>query len=194
MWPGASTGRCTCGCAARSSRRRRRGAGVWNGIATRERPHRVASLCFSNADREHAVVDPRHHVLRGDDRGRPADASRPCAPGTSACLQRRARRRARAPASRRPRSMSGALPMTMASMSAIVDARVGERPVDRLANEPGRSTRRPRAESCFVCPTPTTAQRSAHHSPSRTATRFCCRHGPLVAWATARSADPAVTR
>ncbi len=29
-----------------------------------------------------------------------------------------------------------------------------------------------------------------HHTPSRTHTRFCCRHGPEVAWATARSAAP----
>src|SRR5690606_26097584 len=35
----------------------------------------------------------------------------------------------------------------------------------------------------------------AHQSlPSRTHTRFCCRHGPLVAWATARRASPRAMR
>jgi hypothetical protein len=38
---------------------------------------------------------------------------------------------------------------------------------------------------------PTTATRSFPiSSPSSTHTRFCCRHGPLVAWATARPASP----
>ena len=33
-----------------------------------------------------------------------------------------------------------------------------------------------------------------HHAPSRTQTRFCCRQGPEVAWATARRAWPARMR
>ncbi len=41
-----------------------------------------------------------------------------------------------------------------------------------------------RFDACCVWPMPTTAQAFRHQSPSRTQTRFCCRHGPDVACAT----------
>ncbi len=70
---------------------------------------------------------------------------------------------------------------------------VGESTIDRLADEPadrdigasGGVLRLADAEHCATF---------RHHSPSMIPTRFCCRHGPLVQWASARSASPAITR
>ena len=41
----------------------------------REAPRRVALRLLLERDREHALVDPGHHQLRGDDRGGAADAA-----------------------------------------------------------------------------------------------------------------------
>ncbi len=122
----------------------------------------------------------------GDDARSSRRPSRRCARGSSACRPRRARRPGTARASSTPSKKSGALPMTTASMSAQRHLGVveGARAPPRARGR--RSTRRRAWPACLVWPMPTTATRSlAHHSPSSTHTRFCCRHGPDVAWATA---------
>ena len=92
-----------------------------------------------------------------------------------------------------PSNMSGALPMTTASMSRPGEVGVGQGHLGRLADQAGDGHVLPlglvvglaHADDCATL---------CHHAPSRTQTRFCCRHGPEVAWATARSAWPEAMR
>src|SRR5206468_1781633 len=72
-------------------------------------------------------------------------------------------------------------------------ARVGERPVGRLADEAGdRHVLASRHVLGLPCSQDCCAL--SHFPASITHTRFCCRHGPLVAWATARWPSPADSR
>ncbi len=87
-----------------------------------------------------------------------------------------------------PSKKSGALPTTTASMSSKVD------PESASARSMASRTR-PFIETSWrlatylVCPVPRTAASSGsrhRYFPSRTATRFCCSAGPLVACASTR--------
>ena len=94
-----------------------------------------------------------------------------------------------------PSNMSGALPITTASMSDQVmpasssasTAASRTRPGDRHVLARGAVRGLPDADD---------GNPVAGHllSPSRTTTMFCCRHGPLVACATPRPASPAMMR
>ena len=92
-----------------------------------------------------------------------------------------------------PSNVSGALPMTTASMSVqVISASSRARRPLRGAARPAR---RRRAPSCGASARPRRPQhRSAISSPSRTQTRFCCRHGPEVAWPSVRRAWPSWIR
>ena len=88
-----------------------------------------------------------------------------------------------------PSNMSGALPTTTASMSAKVSpasssaasAASRTKPAIETSSRLGLGDRLADPDDCATL---------RHHTPSRTQTRFCCRHGPDVACATARSACP----
>ncbi len=90
-----------------------------------------------------------------------------------------------------PSKKSGALPTTTASMSSNVE------PESASARSMASRTRPFIDTSCrlatyFVCPVPSTAAScpATILFPSRTATRFCCSAGPLVACARTRCAEP----
>ena len=94
-----------------------------------------------------------------------------------------------------PSNMSGALPITTASMSPQSRPASSSASCAASRTSPAIETSW-RAETCRVWPTPMTAVRSAPMAscPSRTHTRFCCRHGPCAAWATPRPARPSMIR
>ena len=81
--------------------------------------------------------------------------------------------------------MSGAFPITTASMSCHVSSASASARSAASRRRPGIDSSLRAAVWC-VCPIPITPQSSAIPQPSSTQTRFCCRHGPEVAWATAR--------
>ena len=72
---------------------------------------------------------------------------------------------------------------------------VGERPVGGLAHEAGHRHVAPGGRVLGLADADDGDSVVPISSPFQdTATRFCCRHGPLVAWATPRSASPAMIR
>ena len=96
-----------------------------------------------------------------------------------------------------PSNMSGALPMTTASMSAPVHPGVLEGADGRLADEPGDGDVLALGRVLGLADTDhrgalghLTPSRRPAGSAARAQTRFCCRHGPEVAWARAVRADP----
>ena len=103
--------------------------------------------------------------------------SRRCAPGTSACRPRRARRRGRARASSRPRTGRGPCRARRRRCRPSSCARrrgPGTRPRAR-----GRRTRRRGGGTCGGSGRRRRSRRvRAHDRPSRMQIRFCCRHGP----------------
>ena len=187
-------GRCARGaperCDVRADERREVAAGARDERRLerhrhRQAPRRVALGLLLERDGEHALVDAGHHELGRDDRGRPADAAGGVHADHRLARPRRARRRGRARASTTPSNMSGALPIDDGVDVGPRHARVLERLDARPRGRARPSTRRggprrggsdrPRRRRCGL---------PAITSPSRTQTRFCCRHGPCVAWAT----------
>ena len=154
----------------------------------RQRPHGVALGLLLEGDGQDPLVDAGRDELAGDDRRRAADRARGVHPEQRLARRRRGRRRGTARASSRPRRSRAPCRRRRRrcrSRSSRHRRAPGSRPPAR-----GRpSTRRRASALCFVWPMPTIATRfwcDPSALPSRTATRFCCRHGPLVAWATAR--------
>ena len=158
------------------------GAGVHRRLERdrqRQRPHGLALGLLLEGDGEHPLVDA----------GLRRAARRRCAvePPTEPAVCTRNSGLPGAPsASARyssgiitPSKKSGALPMTTASMSAHVMLGVGERPVGGLADEAGH---RDVAAGGLVLGLADADDGDAflghQPSPSRTQTRFCCRHGP----------------
>jgi hypothetical protein len=89
-----------------------------------------------------------------------------------------------------PSKKSGALPTTTASMSVHRHLGVGEGPLGGLAQQAGQRHVAPGGGVLGLADADDGNSFLAHparHLPG-TQTRFCCRHGPLVAWATPRSA------
>ena len=166
-----------------------------NGHRQRQRPHGLALGLLLEGDGEHPLVDARparagRPRSRSSRRRDPAVCTRnsglPVAPSASARYSS---------GIITPSKKSGALPITTASMSAQVISASSSAREAASRTRPAIETS-PRVAWCLVWPTPTTATRSLPISPlpSRTHTRFCCRHGPEVAWATPRSAVPSMMR
>ena len=74
-------------------------------------------------------------------------------------------------------------------------AGVGQRPLRRLAHEPDHRHVASRGLVLGLSDADDGDSLFGHQfSPSSTHTRFCCRHGPLVAWATPRFTRPSAMR
>ena len=94
-----------------------------------------------------------------------------------------------------PSKKSGALPIDDGVDVAPGHLRVGEGAGRGLADEPGHRDVAARGLVLGLADADDGDSFLGHQpSPSRTHTRFCCRHGPDVAWATPRVAVPAMIR
>ena len=151
----------------------------------RERPRGVALGLLLEGDGEHALVHAGlrrgwRRRSRSSRRREPAVCTRsiglPTAPSASARYSS---------GIITPSKKSGALPMTTASMSAQVISASSSARCGGLADEAGH--RDVVAGACVLGLADADdgdALLRHQSSPSRTHTRFCCRHGPAVAWAT----------
>ena len=150
----------------------------------------LPSDCFSNATASTRLVLAGLDVRRGDDRRWCRRPSRRCAPGTSACPPRRARRTGRARASSRPRTgrapCRGRRRRCRPSSCGRPRGR-GTRPRGR-----GRRTRRrARRDLWWVWPTPTTRRCGAHAPSLQDADEVLLQaRARLVEWASARLPPP----
>ena len=158
----------------------------------RERPHRVRLGLLLVRDGEHAVVDAALDQARCDERRRPADAARRV--DTDHRLADRAERVGQEDlrhhhAFERVRGLAEDDGVDVAPRQAGVF----ERALRGFADEVDLRAVVPLGVVLGLTDADDGA-RVRHQSPSRTATRFCCRHGPDVACATARSASLLVDR
>ncbi len=171
------------------------GAGVHRhaeGDGHRQRPHRVAVTLLLEGHRQHRAMDPRHHVLGRHDRRGPAHRTSGVHPEHRFAVGCQGIGK---PQFWHVDALEHVGGLADHDRIDLGDGGVGtgQRPVDGLAHQPGDGNVRP-ARRVLGLADPDDCTTLGHHSPSNTATRFCCRHGPLAQWATARSAEPSAIR
>ena len=167
------------------------GAGVQRRLERdrhRERPHGLALALLLEADGEDPLVDPGLHELRGDDGGRPAHraggvhAEQRLAGGAEGVGEEQLRHHHALEEVGRLADDDG-VDVGPRHLGVVEGAGRG------LADEAGH---RDVAAGGLVLgladPDDGDPVLAHQPSPSRTVTRFCCRHGPEVAWATPRVA------
>ena len=174
----------------RADERGERAAGAERrALAAAERELRVALGLLLERDREHPLVLARLHVRRGDDRGGAADR-----PGGVHPEHRLADR------AERVGEVELGLHDAFEEVGRLADhdrvdvgerhLRVVERAEHRLAHEPAVGDVVAARLVVGLTDADDRTRFGAHASPSRMQTRFCCRHGPDVEWASARFPPP----
>ena len=103
----------------------------------RQRPHRVGLRLLLEGHRQHPLVHAGLHEARPPRWRSSRRPSRRCARAAAACRRRRAPRRGRARASSRPRTGRAPCRRRPRRCRRSPTSGVGERPVDRLAAQPG---------------------------------------------------------
>ncbi len=158
----------------------------------RQCPGRIRFRLLFEAHRQHAPESTALHMTRGDDRGGTADAARGVHPQHRLAV---ATQRVRQIQFGHHHALEHVRRLAENQRIDIVPAaaRVLECPLGRLPHQ-ARDGHLLVLRFVLGLADPDYRYPISHAQASSTATRFCCRHGPELAWATPRLALPLMIR